>query len=432
MHPLLKRFSGQRELLVRTLVSISVRIVGAFSVFILSVFVARYLGAEESGYYFLAFSIVTFTAAVSRFGFDNTLVRFIGAALPDNEWSNIQSVFSRALIIATCISTITAFLLYIGSGFIAEVVFDKPALEPILKAIVPSVVGLSVLTLLATALQGLHKVVPSVFIVNILLNICVLLGVWFFDLRQAVPVAVALSIGSGVTVLVGFLLWFKYTKRGSGYSDVSWNELLASCMPLWIVVLMAQLMQWSGQFIAGAWAPADQVAQLAVAQRTAMLTSFILMAVNLVVAPRFAAIYKQGRLNDLEQLALISVKLMALFAVPIAGIMLLFPSLFMGLFGKGFSDGNHLLQILVVGQFVNVLTGSVSFLLSMSGHERDLRNALLVSGPLAVFGAWFLVPIWGVTGCAIATAFAVATENLLAVWWVKKRLGINMLAVWRL
>ena len=196
-------------------------------------------------------------------------------------------------------------------------------------------------------------------------------------------------------------------------------------------MLMSQLTQWSGQFIAGVYVPSEEVAQLAVAQRTAMLTSFILMAVNLVVAPRFAALYKQGNMEGLERLALMSVKLMVLFAIPIVAVMMFFPSFLMKLFGEGFAEGGHLLQILAVGQFVNVVTGSVGYLLSMSGHEKDLRNTVLISGPLAIIAAVALTPLWGATGSAIATALAVATQNLVAVFWVRKRLGFNTLAVWR-
>ena len=80
---------------------------------------------------------------------------------------------------------------------------------------------------------------------------------------------------------------------------------------------------------------------------------------------------------------------------------------------------------------MNVVTGSVGYLLSMSGHEKDLRNTVLISGPLAIIAAVALTPLWGATGSAIATALAVATQNLVAVFWVRKRLGFNTLAVWR-
>jgi O-antigen/teichoic acid export membrane protein len=104
--------------------------------------------------------------------------------------------------------------------------------------------------------------------------------------------------------------------------------------------------------------------------------------------------------------------------------MLIFPSFLMSLFGEEFSEGAVLLQILAVGQFINGITGSVGFLLMMSGHERDMRNVTLISG-------FFLTAQFGIIGVATGTAIAVATQNLLAVYFVKKQLGFNTLAVWR-
>jgi O-antigen/teichoic acid export membrane protein len=421
----------KNDLLIPTLISIITRVFGAVSVFFLSVVVGRQLGAEDSGYFFLSFGIITFLAAFSRLGFDNTLVRFVGAGLSESSWADIRFVVSKAITLVSITSTVVAVLLYLGSDLIASLIFNKPLLAPVLQSIAPGVIGLSLFTLLAMTLQGLHKVAPSVFIINISVNIWVILAIYLGGLDSSYEVGAAWVISSFITVFLGFMFWFKYCKHAVNEPSVNWSVLMASAMPLWVALLMGQLTQWSGQFIAGAYVSTDQVAQLAVAQRTAMLTSFILMAVNLVVAPRFAALYKQGNMEGLQRLALTSVKLMVVFAVPIVALMLVFPSFLMGLFGEGFSSGGHLLQILALGQFVNVVTGSVGYLLSMSGHEKDLRNTVLISGPLAIALAFLLTPLLGATGSAIATAISVATQNLVAVFWVKKRLGFNTLAVWK-
>ena len=149
------------------------------------------------------------------------------------------------------------------------------------------------------------------------------------------------------------------------------------------------------------------------------------------MAPRFASLYRGNDMAALENLAIKSVKLITLFALPVIGAMLVFPSFLMSLFGSEFSEGAALLQILAIGQFINAMTGSVGFLLIMSGHERDMRNVTLMSGTLALLLTWFLTAQFGIVGAAIGTAVAVATQNLLAVYFVKKRLGFNTLAVWR-
>jgi O-antigen/teichoic acid export membrane protein len=63
----------------------------------------------------------------------------------------------------------------------------------------------------------------------------------------------------------------------------------------------------------------------------------------------------------------------------------------------------------------------------MTGHEIEMRNCVIISGLISIILFYFLVPKYGVVGAAIATAVAISSQNILAVIFVKKRLGFNTL-----
>jgi O-antigen/teichoic acid export membrane protein len=84
-----------------------------------------------------------------------------------------------------------------------------------------------------------------------------------------------------------------------------------------------------------------------------------------------------------------------------------------------------------LGQAVNVITGSVGYLLTMSGNERDLRFVTILSGITVVILTCTLTPLYGAIGATVATAFSLAMQNLMAVYFVKKRLGFNTLRFWQ-
>lgn len=417
--------ADNRDLLVSSAFAFVIRVVGAVSGFAATFFIARHLGASEAGYYFLAFSVVTVISAFSRAGLDNTVLRFTGSA-PDLAINTVL----KSLQLILLFGAFSTFVLYFFSAYFSETFFSKPELTPVLKNMTLGVIGLSALTISAMALQGLRKVSASIFVINIAVNLLLIFSLYVVVEMSALQLARVYALSSIAVGFVGFSLFYLYRPRAEK-SAISWRELFASCGPLWIVVIMSQMVQWSGQFMAGAYVSSEALAQLAVAQRTAMLSSFILIAVNLVVAPRFAELYRKNDMAQLERLAIKSVKLISLFALPVIGVMLLFPSFLMSLFGSEFKEGAMLLQILAVGQFINAMTGSVGFLLMMSGHERDMRNVTLISGSLALLLTWLLTAQFSVVGAAIGTAIAVATQNLLAVYFVKKRLCFNTLAVWR-
>lgn len=134
-----------------------------------------------------------------------------------------------------------------------------------------------------------------------------------------------------------------------------------------------------------------------------------------------------------NRLALSSSKIMLAIAIPILLLllMLIFPEFLMRIFGNEFVIAAPILQILAIGQFINVISGSVGYILNMTGHEKDFRNIVLISGPLALILAFLLTKNYGLYGAAYATAISVATQNLLAVWMVKKRFGFNPLNIFR-
>ena len=128
---------------------------------------------------------------------------------------------------------------------------------------------------------------------------------------------------------------------------------------------------------------------------------------------------------------ILSVRIMLLVSVPVTLFILLFPEWLMSMFGDAFTAAATALMILTIGQFVNIATGSVGYLLSMTGNETKVRDNVVISGILSVALGIILIPYYGVIGAAIAYACGVASQNLLGVYQVKKYLGFNTLCFWK-
>jgi Na+-driven multidrug efflux pump len=59
----------------------------------------------------------------------------------------------------------------------------------------------------------------------------------------------------------------------------------------------------------------------------------------------------------------------------------------------------------------------------MSGHEREYRQVMLITGPLSILISLILIYFYGIEGAAIATALNVGMQNLFALLMVRSRLG---------
>ena len=93
--------------------------------------------------------------------------------------------------------------------------------------------------------------------------------------------------------------------------------------------------------------------------------------------------------------------------------------------GHDFQQAGQVLFILIFGQIINILAGSVGTLLVMTGHERDVVISVSISTIiLFALGAVF-IPMWGVFGAAYATVGGLIVLNIVLTIQVNRRLGID-------
>lgn len=425
------RETNSRDLLLGSTIALVVKLLAATAVFLMNLVVARSLGASEAGLFFFGFTLINLLAAIARMGLDNSLVRFVAAEHSQQNSTAVLGVYRKGMLWASGLSLVVMGLLLLLNAPLNHWVFSLAGFDQVLWVMAFALPLVALYTLHAQALQGLKRIAVAMLTLNVLVPLGMLLVLLLVPLHSAQQVAWVYVAVCAIPLLFGWLCWQRSAPRSSAKPHFDSRVLLASCMPLWGVMFFGQMVQWSSQLMLGVWGSTTDVALFASAQRTAMLTSFVLVAVNAIAAPRFAAMHRQGDMQGLRRTALLSVRLMLLAALPIVLFMLLLPEWLMGLFGPEFAEAAPVLMILVLGQFVNIATGSVGFLLSMTGHERQLRLNVFIGAVLGVGLGLLLIPPYGILGGAVATAVAVASQNLLGVYQVNRLLGFNTLAIWR-
>jgi O-antigen/teichoic acid export membrane protein len=60
----------------------------------------------------------------------------------------------------------------------------------------------------------------------------------------------------------------------------------------------------------------------------------------------------------------------------------------------------------------------------MSGNERLLMNNIAISALISLLLSFLLIPHYGITGAAIATAMSVIVRNIMASYLVYKAMNI--------
>jgi O-antigen/teichoic acid export membrane protein len=409
-------------------VALAMKVAGAGLSFGSNIVLARVLGADGAGVYYLALTVTTVAAVVARVGLDDASLRFISASMAEDTWERVKGVYNRGIAISVGVGLILTAVLWLSAEWISTVVFDEPRLATAVKIMSLAVAPHAVMILHTQALKGLKKIPQAMLLQGFgvpLLSIPLFLAV-----APLMGVKGAAGVWAGATLAVagfGRYLWKRVTPDLSDVKgEFSTGFLLSTSLPLLLVASMHLVMNWTDTVMLGIWSDSRQVGIYSVAMKTATLTNLLIVAVSSIAAPKFSALYKKGQSEELSSLVQDVTTLLFICAVPLLAVFLSVPGLILLIFGGDFAEGSGVLRILALGQFVNVVLGSAGHLLVMTGHEKDMRNITVMVALVNVALNLALVPHYGIIGAATATSLSLIATGLFATLLVRRRLSIRL------
>jgi len=416
-----------REVARGTVLALFLKVIGAGLAFGFNVAVARLLGAEGTGLYFLALSVAVIGSVIGRVGLDNALLRFIAIHATHEEWGKVKGVYALGMRMAITASGAVTLIVFLIAPWMATELFNKPELVEPLRWMSLSILPFALLNLQAESLKGLKCIRDAMLVQGIGLPLVSLLLIYpLVQLASIAGVVWAYVVGSTMIAGLGVCAWrSSVAKHEASVVTFPFNELWDSCKPLFITsVVNRALLPWTPIILLGIWASSDEVGVFSAASRVAMLMSFLLVVINNVVASKFAELYSKRDIKNLGAIARGSTLMVFVLISPIFLILIFQGHWVMGIYGKGFEEGVLVLSILAIGQLVNVVTGPVGLLLIMSGNEKTFNNVNIIMFVLQMLLLWLLIPYYGAKGAAIASALSVVMVNVTSAYLVYKIIGI--------
>ena len=414
--------SHLKEVLKGSITFFTFRLLGIALTYTFMLLVTRKLGASAWGVFTLSLTLLQITSVISRLGLDTALLRFIAQFNAQGKGRTSYIIYKKSLKLVIPFSIFLSIFVYYLSPFIAEKVFKKEHLTQYFQLASLGILPLTLLLINSESLRSLKKIKEYSLFQNALpFFIAILLLLVFFK-RGAEEEDVLISYLCGI--LFAFLLSYAILKRElsrlSGEpEDIPMRSILYVSLPMFMSSSLFMIMSWTDTIMLGMFRTEEEVGIYNVAVRLSMITSFTLVAVNSIVAPKFAEFWGKGDIESLKKIAQQSTKLIFWTSAPILALYLLFPSLFMGLFGEEFKKGTLALVILTIGQFVNAACGSVGLLLSMTKYYNVGFIVMVLTTLLNIFANLYLIQLFGFIGASIASAMSIMFWNISLVLYVR-------------
>ena len=399
-------------------------------VLVSGILLARLLGVRGYGNYAYAMALVQVISVPVVMGLPQFIVRAIAAYHVQKNFGRMRGLLVRANQFVFGVS----ILLAVVAAGLAIVFADRLDVAGwqtfLISLMLLPLLGLNNLRM--AALRGLRHVVtglmPEMIIRPVLFILLIVAG--YFILPNGISPQAAMSfqvLATGVAFIALFFLLARLLpvpakNAESIYETRAW---LKSILPFMLLGAMQLINNRIDIIMLGIFCPIEDVGIYRAVVQGSTLVIFVLAASNQVLAPVISGLYAENDIEKLQRLVTISARFILAGTLPI--VLFLYiggPWLLSALFGAEFATGAFALRILCVGQLVNATMGSVGIILNMTGHEKYAVRGVAIAAIANIGLNALLIPPFGLSGAAAATAISLVIWNLLLAWWVYNRVGV--------
>jgi O-antigen/teichoic acid export membrane protein len=403
------------------------RALALLSSMLASVIVARHLGPTAYGQVAFVLAILSLCSIPSNNALTPLLIRQTSSYQQVRDWRCLKGFvdWSRNAALVSALLCMAVLLLWVAWSF-TYLLNDYTRLLLIGAPLILLWAGAGRIT---GILQGLNKVVIAQLFdwlitpFGYLLLILLLLWIGGLSAESVVTstvVSVTLSVVIGWFVLRAQIPKEVFDESGE-VSTAAWFSAwrsFAIIQAVNVVNLRAPVL------LLGLFATAEEAGLYRVADNIASLLSLTLIVINSVIGPRIAGLYAEGKLDELSHLAKNTARLALGVSLPIIIAVLVFGEwILQFLFGRAYTEAYLVLVVLVVGQVVNIATGSVGLIMNMTGHEKSALNTWSLALIVTIGLGAMLVPYFGALGAAIAATVATIVWNVLLLVKANKVVG---------
>jgi O-antigen/teichoic acid export membrane protein len=420
------------ELLRGSFVALFFRVLGVVSIFLFMKIVTDLYGTEGYGLYNTLWAILMVGAVVAKLGFDSSIVKFIAAFYAQKKFRFITQIYRKGLSWISIAGILVGVLLFIFSKQLSIGFFETDEHARLIVIIAMLVTPLSIIHFNAETLKALKNITAFSAFQNGTLLIVSLLVIGLFAIYRTLQDDIIYALGIAIVVLVPFsfiLIRKGFGKRlNTNFEHVgdfpfSNGKILKTTLPMFYANSLFLIMGWADTLMISGYMDNADVGIYNGALKIATISSTILMAVNSIAMPKYAELFERNDFQLFKNFVKQTSLLILLISLPLFLVIFIFPSFVLNLVDPQFVEGKEALLILAFGHFISAISGSTIHLLNMTGKELIARNILLVSAVINIGLNFIFIPIWGITGAAIATSATTILWNLLAVFFIYRKFG---------
>lgn len=396
--------------------------------------IANLYGADIVGTLSLIMSIILMASLVTTFGMQDAIIKLIF------EFKNKYNipffkVYEKTLKVSLCLTVLVSLILIFFNDFIAIKIFGKENISSFITYIAFLLLFYTIHLINSATVRSLKRIKTfAIFEIlpNLMMLLCMLFLTYLSNYMYIPIYAYLLSIFLlfiiSSLVVVNIVVQEKEKLVGEYIKEQpKYKIILKTSFPMMLTSSMFIVASQVDIFMLGILKSTSDVGVYAIANKIAIIVTFITVAINSMIAPEFSDLYNKNKIQELQYVSQKSTKLIFFATIPIILLLILLGKYILGIFGSVFITGYTVLLLLLLGQSINALLGSTGNFLNMTNNQNKLMMFVSFSLILNIILNYLFIPIYGINGAAFATMVSVIVWNVLATLYIYKKFGFVIL-----
>lgn len=414
------------------LVAFAIRVVSAAIAFVSQIILARVMGEFEYGIYVFVWVLVVLFGNLSCLGFHTAIIRFLPHYHAREALPEIRGLTTTVRIFALSSATGLAIVGIAGLWFFGDWI-DSYYLIPLYLGVfsLPMIALGDVMDGTSRAHSWAVSALSPTYIIRPLLILGVMmLAVALGEPHTARTAMIAAMVATYLTTVTQFfiLTWRLRKRYARGPHRIEFAAWIKVALPIFLIEGFGFMLTNSDVVIVGLYLDPESVAIYFAAAKTMALVHFVLFSVKAAAAPRFSAAMSDPDRQHLAVIAVESAKWSFWPSLVVGGMVLAAGTLLLSLFGPAFVSGYSLMAILFAGIMAKALVGPAEAFLTMAGQQKLCVGLYATALVANLVLNMTLIPMFGLTGAAAATAGAMMVEACLLHAAVRYTFGITLFA----
>ena len=411
------------------------RMVNAASLFLVSVTLARYLGADTYGLIAVALGLAGMLELLGALGMTESSTRFIPYHLARGESGDARRVMSINITSNASMALVLGAFLYVSAGLWAGF-FDKDV--EVLMRIAAIGLGMNIVGgAFLGILRGFERL-PLMALANIVRDVTwATSSIGLVVLADMGPEGALWGTVAGAvvflaTTLAGLLLALRQELpdraplEGRYSRRVLWT-MMAFGIPLLLSKLMFKVFDWIGTYVVAYYGTVADVSVYNIAYGVVAIPLVLIKAIGIAMLPAMSRAYGEDRIGLVRTLWTGSVKLIDSLFMPLAAVLMVLaaPAVLL-VYGTEYVPGA--MVVLVLGPYLLVRpTGVMSTHVLAAMGRTDLILRVNAASVVINLGASVaLMPALGIEGVALAATTAFAVNSALMYGLARREAGVRV------